>query len=35
MEVSPWATLAGRVDVLLGIPHDKRWNLVRYEELKW
>jgi hypothetical protein len=33
MDVSTWETPAGGVDVLLGIPRDKRWNLVRYEEL--
>ena len=34
MEVATWRTLSGDVDVLLGIPRDERWDLVRYEELR-
>jgi hypothetical protein len=34
MEVATWRTKSGYVDVLLGIPRDARWELVRYEELR-
>ena len=34
MEVATWRTRSGDVDVLLGIPRDARWELVRYEELR-
>jgi hypothetical protein len=34
MEVATWRTQSGDVDVLLGIPRDARWELVRYEELR-
>jgi hypothetical protein len=32
--VATWRTESGDVDVLLGIPRDTRWDLVRYEELR-
>jgi hypothetical protein len=34
MEVATWRTRSGDVDVLLGIPRDAKWKLVRYEELR-
>lgn len=33
MEIGAWRTIAGDVDVLLGIPRTTRVDLVRYEEL--
>lgn len=32
-EIGPWRTTAGDVDVLLGIPRGRRWELLRYEQL--
>ncbi len=34
MELSTWRTTAGDVDVVLGLPRDRRWNLARFEHLK-
>ncbi|MGI8863807.1 MAG: hypothetical protein ACR2JH_05315 [Solirubrobacteraceae bacterium] len=34
MELSTWRTAAGDVDVVLGIPRDRRWNLARFEYLQ-
>lgn len=34
MEVGTWRTVAGDIDVLLGIPRDGRWDLARYEQLR-
>ena len=34
MEVATWRTQSGDIDVLMGIPRDARWELVRYEELR-
>jgi hypothetical protein len=34
MEVATWRTRSGDVDVLLGIPRNARWELIRYEELR-
>jgi hypothetical protein len=33
MEIVPWRTSAGDVDVLLGIPNTSRFDLARYEQL--
>lgn len=33
MELGPWRTTAGDVDVLLGIPNTSRFELARYEQL--
>jgi hypothetical protein len=33
MELGPWRTTAGDIDVLLGIPHSSRWDLARYDKL--
>jgi len=33
MEIVPWRTRAGDVDVLLGIPSTSRFELARYEQL--
>jgi hypothetical protein len=33
MEIVPWRTTAGDVDVILGIPRNSRWELARYEQL--
>jgi hypothetical protein len=33
MEIVPWRTRAGDVDVLLGIPSNSRFELARYEQL--
>lgn len=32
-EVGTWRTIAGDVDVLLGIPHESPWKLARYDHL--
>jgi len=34
MEIGTWQTIAGRIDVLLGIPFDKHSNLARFEQLQ-
>ncbi len=34
MEITTWRTDAGDIDILLGIPRDSRWDLVRYEQLR-
>jgi len=34
MEVATRRTRSGDVDVLLGIPRDESWDLVRYQELR-
>lgn len=34
MELSTWRTAAGDLDVVLGIPADRRWNLARFEHLR-
>lgn len=33
MEIVPWRTRAGDVDVLLGIPSASRFELARYDQL--
>jgi hypothetical protein len=33
MEIGTWRTVAGDIDVLLGIPSTGRWDLVRYDQL--
>jgi hypothetical protein len=33
MEIAPWRTTAGDVDIILGIPRSSRWGLARYEQL--
>jgi hypothetical protein len=33
MEIVPWRTRAGDIDVLLGIPNISRFELARYEQL--
>jgi hypothetical protein len=33
MEIVPWRTRAGEVDILLGIPTTSRLELARYEQL--
>ena len=33
MEIVPWRTIAGDVDILLGIPSGSRWELARYDQL--
>ena len=33
MEIVPWRTQAGDVDILLGIPSASRYELARYEQL--
>jgi hypothetical protein len=33
MEIVPWRTRAGDVDVLLGIPRSSRFELARYDQL--
>jgi hypothetical protein len=33
MEIVPWRTRAGDVDILLGIPSASRYELARYEQL--
>jgi len=33
MEIVPWRTRAGDVDLLLGIPRTERFDLARYEHL--
>lgn len=34
MELSTWRTAAGDLDVVLGIPADRRWHLARFEQLR-
>jgi hypothetical protein len=34
MEIRTWRTTAGDIDVLLGIPADRNWNLSRFEKLR-
>jgi len=34
MEIGTWRTIAGDLDVLLGIPRESRWDLARYEYLR-
>ena len=33
LEIGAWRTVAGDVDVLLGIPRESRFELLRYEQL--
>lgn len=34
LEIGTWRTRAGDIDVLLGIPHESRWELAQYAQLK-
>lgn len=34
LEIGAWRTRAGDIDVLLGIPHESRWQLAQYAHLK-
>jgi hypothetical protein len=34
MEIGTWQTIAGQLDVLLGIPLDERYNLARFAQLE-
>jgi hypothetical protein len=34
MEIATRRTLAGDIDILMGIPRNERWELARYQELR-